>query len=439
MQVQSVHLGSVAIGPAAWRDETLRSIRRAERLMRQAGASRPRSCSGRSGAAEAAEDTITAAERAESRDCVCAKKMQRPQTTGAMFPRGPRGTSRAFPPPGGREQCTGAGVAAVREYMRGVRQAEGRLRRRAGAVSQEAVKLQRGRGHLERTLRSIRTDRSVNGRSSEGRSRRPRAESERDGADYLLSCERRELDRLELDLEVALRATLTQLQALSRSGRQLLDCAGERARVLELLPHIGSAGGTQTPHRADPAGPFTPECERVLEASSLTVNQSQMLRETLRQTLASATTRQKAARRSVNDGLVTKVAETIGLQQQLALVSAATRQAACRKQREVNGIRHRHGRVQGPECSGDLQAREKLTRPLVQVYQRHPGRQLPEAAHLIQGSVVLRRCLTLSEGELATLQRARLQLLDDQRGKSAAAQADAAVVRMRARAQQTRL
>jgi len=93
------------------------------------------------------------------------------------FPRGPRGTSRAFPPPGGREQCTGAGVAAVREYMRGVRQAEGRLRRRAGAVSQEAVKLQRGRGHLERTLRSIRTDRSVNGRSSEGRSRRPRAES----------------------------------------------------------------------------------------------------------------------------------------------------------------------------------------------------------------------------------------------------------------------
>lgn len=36
-----------------------------------------------------------------------------------------------------------------------------------------------------------------------------------------------------------------------------------------------------------------------------------------------------------------------------------------------------------------------------------------------------------AEGELARLQRARLQLLDDQRGKSAAAQVDADVIRMR--------
>ncbi|XP_019130742.2 coiled-coil domain-containing protein 105 [Larimichthys crocea] len=449
MQVQSVPLGSVTIGPQSWRDGTVRSIRRAERLVRQTRAGRSGTCSqARSYSAaagftprltdtetaETTEDKTAGEESGESRDCICVK-MSRPHTSGAMFPSGSQRTSVApFPPTSLREQCAGASIAVAGEYMRRVREVEGQLRRQAGRVSQEGIKLERERGHLEKMLRSLRTDLTVNRRSSEGRTRRPpTAETERDGADYLLLCERRELAQLKQDLEGALRNTLTQLQALGESSRQLLDCAGERACVLELLPH--SAGGhrssAQTFSKADPVSPFTPECKQVLESSALTVNQSKQLREDVRQMLTSAITRQKAIHNTVNDGLVKKMAETISLQQNLTLMSGATRQAMFRKQREINCIRHSHGRAQGPEYSGDILSREKLNRPLVQVYQRHPGTQLPEAAQLIQGSAVLRRCLMSSERELARLQHACLQLLDDQHGKRAAAQVDAAVVRMR--------
>ncbi|XP_070691939.1 tektin-like protein 1 isoform X1 [Pempheris klunzingeri] len=447
MQVHSVPLGSVTIGPQSWRDGTARSIRRAARLVRQTRAgraescSRPRSCGAgfspkqTDGTAGTSADRTTGEECGESRDCMCETK--RPQTTGATFPSGSQKTSVApFPPTSLREQCAGASAAVASEYMRGVREVEGQLRRWAGRVTQEGVKLERERGHLERMLRSLRADLTVNRRSSEGRTRRPStAETERDGADYLLSCERRELAQLKQDLEGALRDTLTQLQALGRSSRQLLDCAGERARVLELLPHSGSAGGprsaAQTFVKPDPISPFTPESKEVLESSTLTVSQSQLLRKNIRELLTSAISRQKAVHCTVNDSLVKKVAETVSLEQNLTVMSAATRQAMFRKQREINCIRHSHGRLQGPEYSGDVLSREKLNRPLVQVYQRHPGTQLSEAAHLIQGSAVLRRCVTSSEGELARLQRACLRLLNDHHGKRAAAQVDAAVVRMR--------
>ncbi|XP_034467729.1 coiled-coil domain-containing protein 105 [Hippoglossus hippoglossus] len=447
MQVQSVPLGSVTIGPLPWRDGTVRSIRRAERLVRETRAGRSAETRGRTRGSSAgftpkrtaettSGDKMTEEIRGgESRDCK--NKMSRPQTTGGMFPSSSLRTCVApFPPTSLREQCAGASGAVAGEYMRRVREVEGHLRRQAGRVTQEGVKLERERGHLERMLRSISTDLTVNRKSSEGRKRRPAsAETERDGADYLLLCERRELVELKQDLEAALRNALTQLQALGQSSRRLLDCAAERARVLELLPHSGSAAGristAQTFTKTDPVSPFTPECEQVLESSTVTVNQSQLLRETIRQMLTSAIARQKAAHCTVNDGLVKKIAETVTLQQNLTLMCAATRQAAFRKQREINCIRHSHDRAQGPESSGDTLSREKLNRPLVQVYQRHPGTQLPEAAQLIQGSAVLRQCLRSSEGELAKLHCACLQLLDDLHGKRAAAQVDAGVIRMR--------
>ncbi|KAM4568156.1 tektin-like protein 1 [Fundulus diaphanus] len=437
MQVQLVPLGSVQIGPASWRDATLRSVQRAQRLVRLVSRSQPRSAGltqkvPSDSSAEPRGDEVQQEERGQRRVPVCRDRRSRPQTAGGT--RKPVAPVAPFPPSGLRERCAAESVAMAGEYMRRVREVEARLRRQAGIVAEEGAKLERERVHLERTLRSIRTNLSINGRSSESRSRRPAtAETERDAADRLLQLERRELMELKRHLEAALEDAVRQLQVLGESSRKLLLCARERARVLDLVPHSCPAGPnvSTVSIQPEPFSDFTPECKQVLESSSLAVRQSQLLREKVRRSLTGAITRQNAAHRSVNDGLVKKIAETISLQQSLTVTSAVTRHAVFRKQREVKLIRHSHNRAQGPESSGDVPSREKLDRPLVQVYQRHPGTQLPEAARLFQGSAALRRCLQASEGELLRLQRSGLQLLEDLRGKSAAAQVDASVVRMR--------
>ncbi|KAK5612315.1 hypothetical protein CRENBAI_016303 [Crenichthys baileyi] len=434
MQVQLVSLGSVQIGPSSWRDATLRSMQRAQRLVRQTWTGRPRSAGftqevPSDSSAETCGDEIRQKGRGHRHVSVFRDRRSRPRTTG-----GTRMPLASFPPSSLREQCAAESVAVLGEYMRRVREVEAQLRRQAGNVVEERTKLEREQVHLEKTLRSIRTNLTINSRSSESRSRRPATtEMERDGADCLLELEKGELMELKQDLEAALKDTLRHLQVLGESSRKLLHCASERMRVLDLVPHRCSAEPNVSTafSKPEPLSYFTPECKQVSESSSLAVSRSQLLRENIRRLLTGAITRQNAAHRSVNDGLVKKIAETISLQQSLTVMSAVTRQAMFRKQREVKFIRHSHDRAQGPECSSDVLSREKLDRPLVKVYQRHPGTQLPEASRLLQGSVAMKKRLQASEGELVRLQRSGLQLLKDLRGKTASAQVDASVVRMR--------
>jgi len=40
--------------------------------------------------------------------------------------------------------------------------------------------------------------------------------------------------------------------------------------------------------------------------------------------------------------------------------------------------------LQGPVSSKDLETRERLNRPVINVMQRHPGNQMPEAQYIVQ-------------------------------------------------------
>ncbi|KAG5856606.1 coiled-coil domain-containing protein 105 [Anguilla anguilla] len=454
--MEPVSIASLTIGPQSWREKTKHSISLAEKLIRQSDARksssaspcRPRSCTlgllshvNTPVPLELNETEKNSRKDSDNVNNTQSSYKVRPMSTGTTrfnLASGP--LVAPFPPPCLREQCAEASVRAAGEYMREVRGVEGQLRKQACRVGQEGIKLERERAYLERMLRSLRKDLLVNQKSVEERTLRPpTTETGRDGADSLLDCEKKQLSELKIQLEGALRDTLTQLQALSQCSKLLLECASERSCVLDLLPHSGyhSAGGRCTPSQVtmkpDPTGPYTPECKQAMESSSLALTQSQLLREQIRCLIGEAIARQKSAHQLVNEGLVKKIAETVSLKQHLTLSSASARQAIYRKQRQLNCIQHSHGRALGPVSSGDVMSRERLDRPLVQVYQRHPGTQLPEAMHLIQGGAVVRQCLLSSGGELAQLRGTRLKLMEDMRGKGAAAQVDSSIVRLRRR------
>ncbi|KAJ0000543.1 hypothetical protein NQD34_012385 [Periophthalmus magnuspinnatus] len=478
MEVQALPLGSVTVGAASWRDGTARAVRRAERLVRQTRAgttsalSRPQTSSASVTLPGSAEDTTPEPHGPGEKEKRCDSGRDehttptRPRTTATTLLSCSRRSAGGAPFPGTalREACAGASVATAGGYMRAVRCVEAELRTEAGRVAQEAGRLQRERGLLEQTLRSLRSHLGLNRSSSRHRTKRDTRESVTDGADELLQCERRELLHLKQELEETLSSTLTQIQSLSLSSRRLLSCASERALVLELLPLSGSGktkggasrgasrgatggasrgasrgatGGaitvTQDQTLPNPTGPYTPECKEALDSSCSCLKESQRLRQTIRQKLSSALLRQRAVQQMVNDGLLKKVAETISLQQSLGVMCGATRQALYRKQREMDLILHSHGRAQGPEYSGDVLSRERLDRPLVQVYHRHPGTQLPEAAQLIQGSAMLARCFSSRQAEFDRLQHTSALLHSDLQRKSAAAAVDSAVLRMRRR------
>ncbi|XP_026111211.1 coiled-coil domain-containing protein 105-like [Carassius auratus] len=332
---------AVAVGSKGWRDATVRSILRAEDLLRQThvdqlhSSTRYRSHSvGKFNVThrhtQLTDYSVNNGVEKEHNESDSKKKECRLKSTGSTLTSGVM--SRPFPPPALRDQSAVVSTGMAGEYMRGVREVEGHLRRQAGRVTQEGTRVEHQREQLEKLLRNLRKALLVNQQSTDGRTFRPATtETIMVRADDLLNKERRGLNVLKQELESMLRKTLTQQQ------------------------------------------------------------------------------------------------------QHLTLSSAATRQAFYRKQRQMQCAGYSLGRAMGPVCSADLYCRERLSRPMTQLYGRHSSVGLPESDLLTQGSTMLRKHLESSGKEIAELQVVHQQLENDKHGKRAAAGVDSAVVRLRQR------
>lgn len=342
----------------------------------------------------------------------------------------------------------------VRRYTRDVRVVVAKLRESLLDTNEEIKSMTRGKESLERALEHVRKDLKLNADSQQVRTTRPVVEKERDGADDLLNAERAHLLNCKKTLEVQLRLVQEQLQALDQARRRIFDVLQERTRVLDLLCHANSSilnsaalhnGRTSRLDGtisvidscrlgagvADNLGPYTPECDKALQEGLEARSRSALLRRGLRDTIDQIEKLKQAAHKSVNDGLTQKVAETETLRQHLDITHGENRHAIHRAQRWFDTTQRARGYTLGPEMYADLFTRERLDRPLVKVFQRHPGTQLPETKETIVAGDGLLQSLTATSRNIGLMRLTQYKLADDIRSKSAAAGIDSSVIRMR--------
>ncbi|KAL8612187.1 hypothetical protein ACOMHN_018476 [Nucella lapillus] len=342
----------------------------------------------------------------------------------------------------------------VRRYTRDVRVVASKLRESLLETNEEIKSLTRGREALEKATEHIRKDIQLNKDSQSVRTTRPNREKEHDGGDDLLNAERAHLVNSKRTLEAQLRLVQQQLQTLESARKRLFAVLQERSRVLDLLCHANASivnsankdrGRTGIldgrisaldssrlgPAVVDSLGPYTPEADQALQDGAEARSRSAYLRRNLRDTIDQVQRLTRAAHKSVNNGLTQKVAETITLKQHLGITHGENRHSIHRAQRWFDATDRARGYTLGPSMSADLFSRERLERPVVRVFQRHPGTQLPEAQDIIRSGDGLLQSLTATSRNIGLMAITQNKLADDIRSKSAASSIDSAIIRNR--------
>ncbi|EMP33493.1 hypothetical protein UY3_09343 [Chelonia mydas] len=265
-----------------------------------------------------------------------------------------------LPLPCFRDHCASQSNGLAAHYASAVRLVVSRLRQALTELNEQAKCLNLSRQHLDAALAKVRTALLTNRQSALVRGHRPPAEQAPDQVDALLRWERKELQRLKVELEGHMDMSEAHLKAPDQVDALLRWERKELQRLkVELEGHMDMS-----------------------EAH---------------------------------------------LKERLYMALGGMRSTLNRCQRFHGELGITQGMTMGPESSQYLEAREKLTRPLVRVYQHHVGTQLPEAQILTQGSVLLERSLQKAAANVQQMQATQRHLRASIRDKQTGFHVDASV------------
>ncbi|XP_076978018.1 tektin-like protein 1 [Tamandua tetradactyla] len=341
----------------------------------------------------------------------------------------------------------------VHAHARGARLTAARLGRAQHQVNGQLGRLLRQREATDARLSQVRKGLLINRQSVKLRGYRPESEKVPDKADHILTWEKEELKAMKRKMERDMEKSEALLKALAICRDNLVICCKERLQAVDLMNQpldkvLEQAGrhswvdvsraptprtqGHKTPP-PDPVGTYTPECASALYEAKRLLSESKDTLVEMAKNEADIREQQELVSDRVCASLAQKMRETSELQERMNMTLGLMRGTIHRCTKFNQEMYITRGLIKGPASKWHLETREKLDRPLVRVYQRHVGTQLPEATRLAQGTDQLQRRIARMEGNLSQLLASRRRLTWSLNCKKVGRDVDLAVVRLRLR------
>ncbi|XP_059551139.1 tektin-like protein 1 isoform X1 [Myotis daubentonii] len=344
-------------------------------------------------------------------------------------------------------------VDLVQAHVRGARLAAARLGRAQQQINGQLQLLQRQRQATDHRLSEVRKGLLINQQSVKLRGYRPESEKIPDKADSMLTLEREKLKSMKRKMEEDMEKSEVMLKALASCRDTLAFCCKERLQVVDLMNKpldkvlelagrhswvdlsripTPSTQGQKTPP-SDPVGVYTPECAAALNDAKRLLMESKDALQEMAKNEEDIREQQLEISDGVCSSLAQKMRETTELKERMNMTVGLMRGTIHRCTKFNQEMYITRGLIKGPLSKTHLETREKLDRPLVRVYQRHVGTQLPEAARLTQGTDKLQRHISHVEKNLEDLHTTHRNLTRSLNCKRIGHEVDYNVVRLRLR------